>query len=122
MKKYLSLISILILLVVASGCGNKNLNCKKSYNNSSNGIKYKVNINASIIDNKISTATATMDFSNSDDTGKICELKKLSINDDVKIVCKSKQIIIYNYEKLDNNKDISKDKFIKKLENDGFKC
>lgn len=122
MKKCLSLISILILLVVASGCGNKNLNCKKSYNNSSNGIKYKVNINASVIDNKISTATATMDFSNSDDTSKICELKKLSINDDVKIVCKSKQIIIYNYEKLDNNKDISKDKFIKKLENDGFKC
>jgi len=112
-----------ILLIVFSffitGCAS-DIKCTNSYDEL---IKYDIEVTADLKDGDIINATARMKFENSKDATTMCNLEKMI--DNAEVVCKETEIVINNYQKLmltDNEKTISKNEFIKKLEKDKFKC
>ena len=120
MKKF-KLYLLLSLVFLVTGCG-ADISCTKKYNDS---LKYEIKVTADISKSKVVNSTANFQFKTSEAAMAMCNLNKLIDIENVKVVCKEKQVSINGYEKflIGNGKtSISKDEFIKLLKDDGFKC
>lgn len=119
MKNNIKKITLLIILmIIFSGCETGSLKCKNSYDD------YTVEIKATVDNKKIKNATARMKFKSRNDASNMCNLKKLSTNDKVNIICYEKEVVIKNYQYLESSADkkITKSDFVNSLKKQGFKC
>lgn len=120
MKKN-KVILLVMLVLLLTGCGT-DIKCSNSYEEN---IKYDMEITADVSKDKVVNATASMKFENSEDATTMCNLKKLMDLETVEVVCREKEVLIRNYQKLmliNNEKDINKKQFVERLKKDGFKC
>lgn len=130
MKKVAILFVIGLFLV--SGCGKKNqVVCTGSQEES--GQKFTMKVTANIKDDKVSGISAKMTFDNEDMAKSFCGILGLanSMSEDsknkIEFDCGKKSITIKNYEKLaesegENVADLSKEDFIKAMEEEGLTC
>ena len=130
MKKFAILFVVGLFLV--SGCGKKNqVTCTAAQEEE--GQKYTMTLTADIKDDKVSGVSAKMDFDNEDTAKSFCGILGLvnsmaeDENSKVNYDCGKKSITIKNYENLAESEgeevtNISKEEFIKELEEEGFTC
>jgi len=121
MKRSLKILLLIFILILFTGCGS-DISCKKKYNDN---IKYKVVIDADVVNGKIASSKATIKFENENDAKEICNLNKILNNENVLISCVSKKVVIngFHYLEMDKNANsISKEKFRKNLISQGYSC
>lgn len=130
MKKVAILFVVGLFLV--SGCGKKNqVTCTATQEE--NGQKYTMTITADMKDDKVSSVSAKMAFDSEDTAKSFCGIlglvNSMAEDEDSKVNydCGKKSITIKNYEKLAESegeevKGLTKEEFIKGLEEEKFTC
>lgn len=123
MKKALILFTALILL---TGCGTKkekNTSISCSFKNTDEGAEFTTNVDISIEDDIVKSATYTMDFKDESLSTFMCNIAKQTTNvNSEDLVCSDKSIVINNYQKTVSEDKMTKDDFIKHLEDQKFVC
>ena len=128
MKKYLLVVVCALLLVVVTGCGNKNqIVCSQEMTES--GLTMKGEIIASLDgDNKVSDLSLSVDLGNKELANSYCEFYKQSA-DGAKVSCSGTKVTVDGLASLDDDDDeddktigLTKEDFIKKAEQEGYTC
>ena len=117
MKRFLF---VLVACLLLSGCGNEKVSCNYSMEVASQ--KISAEISAPIKDGKISkfTTKMTVEFKDEDTAKEYCKNAKES-DEDVKVTCSGKKVITEATTDGGDEK-VTKKKFIKEMEDEGFKC
>ena len=104
MKKYLLVVFCAALLLVVTGCGNKNqLTCTGSMNES--GIEMKAEVVADFDENdKLTDATVSYDLGSKETADQWCSMFKLMNDADkgIEVSCSGSKITIKGYAKMDD--------------------
>ena len=106
MKKYFLIVFCALLLVV-TGCGNKN-QVKCTGTTTEGGITVKAEVIADLDnDSKVKDVTAVMDLGNNDTANQFCSLYKMMENSEngVKVSCSGSKITIEGYANIDADED-----------------
>ena len=102
MKKYLLVVLCVALLVVVTGCGNKNqLKCTGTINES--GMEMKAEVVADFDESdKLTDATVSYDLGNKDTADQWCSLFKMMNDADkgIEVSCSGSKITIKGYAKV----------------------
>lgn len=124
MKKYLLVVFGALLVLVVTGCGNKNqVKCMASL--SEGGISMDAEIIADFDDNdKLSDATIVYDLKDSETANQYCSLFKLMEDKDkgIEVSCSGSKVTVKGYAKLDDEEGedslvgATKEAFIKEME------
>ena len=126
MKKYLLIVFCALLLVVVTGCGNKN-QVKCTGTMSEGGVNISAEIIADFDENdKLVDATAIEDLGSKEKADQMCALFKAFMTEDtgVDISCSGSKVTIKGYAKMDADEEDSmigktKEEFIKAMEDEG---
>ena len=122
MKKYCLMAFCALLLLVVTGCGNKNqVVCTASINEAGMNIKAEVTGELDK-DNKIASVIVSYDLGSKETANQYCQLFKLSENADkgIKVNCSGSKVTIEGLASMDmDSKEdkvigLTKDEFIKK--------
>ena len=130
MKKYYLVLVCALLLLLVTGCGNKNqVKCTGEFSESG------INMGAEIIadldaDDKIVDATVVYDLKDSTMASQYCSLFKLAEDSDkgISVSCSGSKITITGYANMSDDDDsdgylgVSKEDFIKAMEEEKFTC
>ncbi len=123
MKKTLILIGALMLL---TGCGNKEVKKETMscfFQNTNEGYEFTTNVDIKIEDDIVKDATATMNFTDASLAKTMCDIfKQASDANNGDLVCGETFIVVNNYHKSVNAKEMTKKDFKKYLEDQQFIC
>ena len=107
MKKHLLVVFCALLLVVVTGCGNKNqMKCTGTMNEG--GVEIKAELIAEFDDNdKLSDATIIEDLGSKETADQYCGLFKLMNDADkgIEVSCSGSKVTIKGYAKIDDEED-----------------
>lgn len=127
MKKYFLVVCCAVVLFGLTGCGKKHeVTCSGSM--SEGGINLKADVTAKLDDNdKVKTATAVYKFDDKKTAEQYCKLFKMFETADtgIKVTCSDTKITFEGFENMeseDNFAGMSKEDFIKTMEEEKFTC
>ena len=123
MKKALILLTTLTLLVGCEVKDKKNDSISCSFKNTDEDVEFTTNVDISTEDDIVKSATYTMDFEDESLSTFMCNITKQTTNvNSEDLVCSNKSIVINNYQKTVSEDKMTKDDFIKYLEDQKFVC
>ena len=123
MKKYIFL--ILLFVLILTGCGKQKLKCTKEEKKNDTKIKYVLNAIVEI--GRVTEAKAQIKFGNETDANNYCEMlnktNTYSNEKKIKYSCDNNIVEIDDYLDIEEiAKNITRTKFIEKMEQEGYNC
>lgn len=112
MKKILS---ILVMILLVSGCVNK-IECSKE--EESDGVKVISKVSIKLKDDFANDINLTLKYDNEDVAKSMCEV----FNKDENVKCSSKEIEFNNYQNNISDSLLTKEEVISYFELNGYKC
>ncbi len=96
------------------------MTCSYAYTGSD--YEYNSEVEFKVKDNIVVSATATMTYQDEKKAKNMCEIFKISSDVSEDLVCDDNIIKVNNYHKSVSQNDITKDQFVKYLEEQKFDC
>ena len=116
---------IFILFLALTGCKEKYPKEEKlacNFTNTYEGSEFTTDVDVEIKKNIVTNAQAVMTFKDEKLASSMCDIFKLSEDAAGNLVCDNLHIIVNNYHKSISSKNMTKDEFIKYMEDQEFTC